>query len=281
LSADPVTLGNLDEPVGGVTQTPGADYLLVGGVLEFTSAPPLGATILARFGEGIASGPSMDSYDVRFRQAGAGAVDRTAEAKLRETVSIKDFGAVGDGVTNDTAAIQAALNQANKKTVVFPAGRYLINSLEVNQQFTTILSQGAELVLNPSGSYTHAMKIALAGSFCTIVGLLTIDGGLNSNYGSTLWIKGGYGRFDNINFRFCKLAILIGETGVNQFSLSEMFFSKIVTNGCRNALEMHGLFTVANFTDCLFAGNENPAWNGQDGTTIKNFGGRIYYENGY
>jgi hypothetical protein len=111
--------------------------------------------------------------------------------------------------------------------------------------------------------------------------LLTIDGGLNSNYGSTLWIKGGYGRFDNINFRFCKLAILIGEAGVNQFSLSEMFFSKIVTNGCRNALEMYGLFTVANFTDCLFAGNENPAWNGQDGTTIKNFGGRVYYENGY
>lgn len=196
-------------------------------------------------------------------------------------LNVLDFGADPTGTVNSTAAIQAVLSQANKKSVVFPHGQYLIDSLEVNQQFTTIISDGAELVLNSSGTYTHALKIAFEGSFCTIVGALTIDGGLNSNYDSTLWVMGGYGKFENINIRACKLAIRIGTSGQSPFSLSEMFFSKIVTNGCRNALEMYGLFTVANFTDCLFAGNENPAWNGQDGTTIKNFGGRIYYENGY
>jgi hypothetical protein len=129
LSADPVTLGNLDVAVGGVTQTPGTDYLLVDGVLEFTSAPPNGVTILARFGEGIASGPSMDSYDVRFRQAGTGSVDRTAESKMRESVSVKDFGAVGDNVADDTAAIQAAINSnVSGLSVYFPHGRYRITS---------------------------------------------------------------------------------------------------------------------------------------------------------
>tara|TARA_R110002126_G_scaffold191567_1_gene339724 strand:- start:1664 stop:1891 length:228 start_codon:yes stop_codon:yes gene_type:complete len=39
---------------------------------------------------------------------GAGAVSRTIPDKLKESVSVKDFGAVGDNSTNDTTAISAA-----------------------------------------------------------------------------------------------------------------------------------------------------------------------------
>ena len=44
---------------------------------------------------------------IGFVQSGTGAVASTVQDKLREFVSVKDFGAVGDGVTDDTGAMLA------------------------------------------------------------------------------------------------------------------------------------------------------------------------------
>jgi len=73
-----------------------------------------------------AAGSTADA--VTFLQGGTGAVSRSAQAKLRETVSVKDFGAMGDGTTDDTAATQAAVTAANGSTLIFPEGNYLISS---------------------------------------------------------------------------------------------------------------------------------------------------------
>lgn len=67
------------------------------------------------------------SSNVGFLQSGAGALPRTAESKLRDVVSVMDFGAVGDGVTDDTAAIQAALNSGNGLVFV-PSGDYKVSA---------------------------------------------------------------------------------------------------------------------------------------------------------
>lgn len=61
---------------------------------------------------------------VGFQQNGSGAVVRSVQAKLRDVVSIKDFGGVDDGVTDNLAAMQAAHTAA--RVVYYPgSGTYL------------------------------------------------------------------------------------------------------------------------------------------------------------
>lgn len=59
---------------------------------------------------------------IGYLPAGTGAVSTNVQSKLRESVSVKDFGAVGDGVTDDTAAILSAAANSGKKFLIIPYG---------------------------------------------------------------------------------------------------------------------------------------------------------------
>ena len=68
------------------------------------------------------------SEQVTFLAAGTGASQRTVLDKLRDVVSVKDFGAVGDGVVNDAPAIAAAVAASASGTILFPSGTYRIST---------------------------------------------------------------------------------------------------------------------------------------------------------
>lgn len=59
-----------------------------------------------------------NAANVTYDPAGTGAVSRSVQAKLRDVVSVKDFGAVGDGVANDKAAFAAAFAASNSVQLV-------------------------------------------------------------------------------------------------------------------------------------------------------------------
>lgn len=63
---------------------------------------------------------------IRFQQFDDGAVPRTVEDKLRDNVSAKDFGVVGDGIADDTKALQTAFDHAAANDVgmiMLPSGK--------------------------------------------------------------------------------------------------------------------------------------------------------------
>ena len=130
---------------------------------------------------------STGSSLINTIQSGTGAVSRTVAAKLNDTVSVKDFGAVGDGVTDDTAAFNLVI--ATGKSIYVPSGNYLISSA-----LTTL--QGGQSLYGAT-AYSSILYVAgsgydvvtLQGKFSTVtrIGFLAV-GSVNRTSGSYVTI---------------------------------------------------------------------------------------------
>lgn len=95
-----------------------------------------------------AIGASANTPGVHFTATGVGTgtgtaqLTRTVQNKLQEAISVKDFGAVGDGTTNDTIAFNAAaaaIQAAGGGKLIIPNGTYIVGL----QTFTTGFGFGA------------------------------------------------------------------------------------------------------------------------------------------
>jgi hypothetical protein len=118
------------------------------------------------------------SEQVTFLAAGSGATQRTALEKFRDVVSVKDFGAVGDGIADDRAAIIAAIAAVPVNgTIYFPDGRFLISSKIfvfksvnfVGSGQATLVGDGDKIFdVTPATSVLTTTATAIAGNGYTI-----------------------------------------------------------------------------------------------------------------
>jgi hypothetical protein len=79
-------------------------------------------------------------------------VVRTVQAKLDDFANVRDFGAVGDGVADDTEAINRAMfqlycrenNPQVRRTLYFPAGVYRVNNTVIIPSYAKLVGEGAQ-----------------------------------------------------------------------------------------------------------------------------------------
>lgn len=114
---------------------------------------------------------STGGVDGQFQDASSGAVARSIQAKFSEAQrSIKDFGAVGNGIADDTVAIQATINavaSAGGGAVLVPPGTFLISSaLTIANSPAAVSISGASRgvsVIKSSNATANAFTVTSVG----------------------------------------------------------------------------------------------------------------------
>jgi len=112
------------------------------------------------------------SEQVTFLAAGSGAVQRTALEKFRDVVSVKDFGSVGDGVADYSAAMQAAMNASTGKRLHVPAGNYVVSILNgVSNVYVFGDGPGVSIITRKSAGTTNGFVSFASKTNVTIDGI--------------------------------------------------------------------------------------------------------------
>jgi hypothetical protein len=169
--------------VDGVNQYgPGALYSYVetdSNTVTFNSGLHVGAEVKFTTTQQQGAG-AVDASQVTYDPPFTGSVATNVEAKLAQTVSVMDFGAVGDGVADDTAAIQAALTEA--KQVFLPTGEYRITTTVSIPSDGALIGAGfGSVILNDSvyrGIFTSGNAVVIANLRVNCTGSTTghVDG---------------------------------------------------------------------------------------------------------
>ena len=165
--------------VDGVNQYgPGAQYAYTetdSNTVTFVSGLHVGAEVKFTTSQ-LQGGGAVDASQVSYQPPFTGGVATNVEAKLSQYVSVKDFGAVGDGTTDDAAAIQAAIN-SGAKAIFFPHGEYYVTTGLIIGGPVTLVGEGIQ---GAGNSVVEGSKISTDQN----ITLVTFDGSDGSNQGS-------------------------------------------------------------------------------------------------
>jgi hypothetical protein len=189
--------------INGALMTRGVDYVATTGSsitgLAALSASDLVEVVAFSQIDAIGSIPSANST---FLQSGTGAVQRTVDSKLKDVVSVKDFGAVGDGVADDRARFALADSSAPAGAALYiPPGTYRLDgaALTINRK---VVAYGATFTgtcqLSMPLMETSSSNVNRLGSYAAVGTPVDFGGGKGG-----VLVGGGNPRSTNGTYLSC------------------------------------------------------------------------------
>ena len=187
----------------------------------------------------------------------------TIKKKIRNVINIKEYGAKGDGVTDDTTVIQNIINTYYDTSVIYvPCGVYLVRDLTIPNE-SIIFGDGRKSILKCHSSTTLATINIINDAGNVKIKDLLLDGNSISNVHG-IYIKNSTYKHDT-KHKFENLYIqFYGGIGINQIGENSRscYYSNLDINNCSIGLHLEG---TDNFiTDCLVY------WNRGNGIEILN-----------
>jgi hypothetical protein len=242
-------------------------------------------------------------------------VSRSIQSKLDEYVSVFDYGAIGNGTTNDTVAFQRALDDlflnANtnfKKALFIPSGNYLISSelripsganiIGESQNSTTLLMNTSTVTFKTSsnstlGNFTGSNRpenVFLSNfKFYFTSGLLNLTGVRNAKFDNVIF-ESTYALGNSTETSMVSWSNDIDSTKVTDILFSNCKFTKGYI--AVSAIFSAALNTIINFNDCNFylcgkgiylqgQANQSNQWSIQNSQFELIFNQAIHVTNGY
>lgn len=197
--------------------------------------------------------------------ATGGSASRTLAAHFKDIINVKDFGATGDGVTNDTTAIAAAVTALTaNSTLYFPAGVYLTDAIGfVSKTFVAIKGDGRTSTIIRNRVAGNVIYFRPTCSDITMQDL-TIDNNNSARTAGQHGIVIGCSRFNlsNVGVTRCgEYAVLTGwdqisgtTTAVSDIIVSNLYVYNTYADGMHFRNTTRGTLTNSIFVtddDCI------------------------------
>jgi hypothetical protein len=151
---------------------------------------------------------------------------------ITQAASVTSYGAMGDGVSDDTAALQKATNATTSGTLTFPAGTYKISRALILRSNVTYQGQGRAVITGTNGG--SIMTLPWDGSNITIGGLTFDGGGMGTQGGIDVSIKISGNVFRNLTTRSHNWTLRNAICSLGSFQYSSIdhnTFQNILPNG--------------------------------------------------